>query len=456
MNKNNCLNPNWILFFFVTHFLGACGMDHRNNCDGDDLKLYKAYNRRDFKEIEALIARNIADPNAQCPDHLPILNTAAAKANLAPLRVLIEKGVFNVNILDKHSQTPIMYAAGSGDLETVNILLSNGAKADVFNNRGWTALMSAASGKKDFTCSAMCSALIAKGALVDRTDNNLSTAMMISAGKGFLETTKTLLIKSKNPNIKDKLGQTAFSRAVDHGRQSVVKLMLEDKRVDPSLAREDGWTPIMIAARRGNLSMVSWLLKDQRVDPNMRKSTEKLNALMLASYYGHTNVVQILLNDKRVDHKLKDANGYTARQIAEKQNHKVILSLLPKDVPSQATTPTPSQNSRGPGIFAGKGIFITAKSVVNEGKIISGGTISMKVGGNMNNTGKISGKKETTINAGNLRNEGSRAVIESREGNLSIYASNLENLDGTIYAKTGLVLELEKDFNNLGGTINSG
>ena len=45
------------------------------------------------------------------------------------------------NVCDDEGQTPLMYAAMNGHLESVELLLERGASSEMRSNSGWTALM---------------------------------------------------------------------------------------------------------------------------------------------------------------------------------------------------------------------------------------------------------------------------------------------------------------------------
>jgi hypothetical protein len=72
-----------------------------------------------------------------------------------------------------------------------------------------------------------------------------------------------------------------------------VKLLLSDKRVDPSA--DDNYT-IRYASEKGYYKIVELLLSDERVDP----SAEYNYAVKWASRIGNFDIVKLLLSDKRL------------------------------------------------------------------------------------------------------------------------------------------------------------
>jgi hypothetical protein len=73
-----------------------------------------------------------------------------------------------------------------------------------------------------------------------------------------------------------------------------VKLLLADKRVDPSARSQHA---IRLASDHGRVEVVKLLLADKRVDP----SACDQYSIGSSSRYGHAEIVKLLLTDKRVD-----------------------------------------------------------------------------------------------------------------------------------------------------------
>ena len=117
-----------------------------------------------------------------------------------------------------------------------------------------------------------------------------------------------------NPNKRGPVGDTALSFACYSGYASVAKLLLADKRVDPTIANHYGKTALMIAAQSGHARVVTLLLADRRVEPDA--SSEYGNtALMLAAHNGHGAVLELLLADHRTSRarpRCNSSNGAAA------------------------------------------------------------------------------------------------------------------------------------------------
>ena len=110
-----------------------------------------------------------------------------------------------------------------------------------------------------------------------------------------------------------------FQNACEHGYTEIVRLQLQDCRVDP---RANDNYAIRLASQYGNTEVVRLLLQDPRVDP----SADNNYAIKIASLNGHTEVVRLLLQDPRVDPGT--ANNYAIRQASEDGHTEVVRLLL--------------------------------------------------------------------------------------------------------------------------------
>ncbi len=79
--------------------------------------------------------------------------------------------------------------------------------------------------------------------------------------------------------------------ASENGNLEVVKLLLKDKRVDPSVQNNSA---IVWASQYGHLE-VMLLLADKRVNPSDKNN----DAIALATRYGYDEISKLLLADNR-------------------------------------------------------------------------------------------------------------------------------------------------------------
>lgn len=122
-----------------------------------------------------------------------------------------------------------------------------------------------------------------------------------------------------------------FIKASEKGHADVVKILLADKRVDPSAHYNDA---IILAANNGHTKVVKVLLVDKRVDP----AAQDNSAIGVASREGHIEVVKLLLADKRVD---PAADNNYAIINAYLDGHIEVVKLLLED---KRVNPTANDN----------------------------------------------------------------------------------------------------------------
>ena len=125
-----------------------------------------------------------------------------------------------------------MMASGEGHAHVVRLLLEKGAKSDVTNKHGVTALMWASTrGRVDAVC-----ALLEAGALVDLQDRNGTSSLMAASVLGHAEVVRELIDKGADLNLRDRSGRTALDFAErdpvsrleaskKHGREAVARIL---------------------------------------------------------------------------------------------------------------------------------------------------------------------------------------------------------------------------------------
>jgi ankyrin repeat protein len=121
---------------------------------------------------------------------------------------------------------------------------------------------------------------------------NYSSVFSVFCALGMTDIVQELLQKSIDPT--DSGRHFAIVWPCRNGHVGIVKLLLNDKRVDPSMERN--W-PIQAASTNNHPDIVQLLLKDERVDPSADRNT----AIHQAQIYGHFQVISVLLEDPRVN-----------------------------------------------------------------------------------------------------------------------------------------------------------
>ena len=138
----------------------------------------------------------------------------------------------------------------------------------------------------------MVKEFIAGGLVVDTTDENGSTAMMLAAYNNHTEIVKYLLGKGADVNHRDSNNRTALMYASSGPANETVKLLLE-----------------------------------AGAEVNVTGNIEGFTALMFAAAEGQTEVFKTLM-EAGADISIKDKDGETARDFASNNCHSAIVRFI--------------------------------------------------------------------------------------------------------------------------------
>ncbi|MDP2854741.1 MAG: ankyrin repeat domain-containing protein [Smithellaceae bacterium] len=267
---------------------------------GDRTPLIEASGQGHAAVVKYLIAKG-ADVNAKGKGLTPLLAASAwGRVLIGPagdkpktIRILLENGA-DVNVQDeswlKTGRTPLMYAVLQGDAALVQDFLAKGARLDLKNKDGETALSLA---KKD-----------------------------------GLEYIAQLLEKSAGgePSPQADTSRHPLFKAIKEDRLDQVKAMVA-KGADVNLRAPTGSTPLMYAADGNKLEMVRFLL-NSRADVNAKNGANN-TALIYASIKGHEGVVYELLS-KKADVNVKNMAKGDALIYAVLSKRTTVVGLLLK------------------------------------------------------------------------------------------------------------------------------
>lgn len=292
-----------------------------------------------------------------------MLETAIRDANLAMVISLLRTGV-NPNGRNAQRLTPLMIAAGLGQSQMVELLLTAGAEVQSIESRmGATALHKAAqSGNAD-----VIALLLQHGAFIDQQSPILGhTALMDSVLHKHEEAVRALLVHGANPRIRNHTQQTALDLARSDGLDAIAGLiearLAADSRRSKSFPwiaaikagdidevkrliaaglalnerapaagdMDDGYTPLGLAAREGQAEIVRLLLN---ANADVRRVTGAMRGTPVheASYFGHANTLRVLTQQGGAQVEL-DAqgpyNGFTPLHDAVWHGHLQAAQVL--------------------------------------------------------------------------------------------------------------------------------
>ncbi|MFZ2148819.1 MAG: ankyrin repeat domain-containing protein [Sedimentisphaerales bacterium] len=126
---------------------------------------------------------------------------------------------------------PLHDAARDGDIDQVQLLISQGADVNEKNRMGWTPLHTAIRNRQQ----ALIEPLIAKGADVNAKDNSGQTPLLAAVYVGQKDTVELLIAKGADVNVMGGRGDNALSLAKKRGNTEIIDLLLKHGAKEPSL-----------------------------------------------------------------------------------------------------------------------------------------------------------------------------------------------------------------------------
>ena len=156
--------------------------------------------------------------------------------------------------------------------------------------------------------------LIGRGADMEAGDGNGRTALVWSAGHGYVDVVAALLEKGADPEAKDDEGRTALMLSVYRSHVDMAMALI-DKGVDLEAKDDGGMNALMYAAWAG-LSGVALELIEKGADLEA-KDNPGSTALTWARFGGHANVALTLIahgaDSKKLDQDY-DFHGFMPLQ----------------------------------------------------------------------------------------------------------------------------------------------
>ena len=214
--------------------------------------------------------------------------------NQPMLKKMLKHYGFNYSSTDIYGLTPIEYAKQLKRNKCVEILIDGMAKQTESRDR------------------------------YKISDSNLMSALARKSEEAiwyFLDT-------GGNPNEVDRLGRNALHRVSLHGCSLPLLKKILDMTENVN-ARTTGFlrTALMFAVSKNHIEMVKLFMEDTRVDLNVQDN-DKQTALHKAVLYDVRDVLQLLLSDDRVITTITDINKRTPLKYANDIRHLECASIL--------------------------------------------------------------------------------------------------------------------------------
>lgn len=236
--------------------------------------------------------------------------------------LLIQHGA-KINICDSDGETALMYASRSGHERVVEGLLRLSAEIEHQDNKGATALSHAAGHGAE----RVVGLLLRWRAEVCRAANDGSTALMHAAGRGnegYEGIVDMLLRHGGEIDYQNNIGETALTLATTAGHERVVDTLLR-QGASTNLQTRREYTALMHAVYYGRERLVGKLCRGS--DVNLQTS-RGATVLHYAAWLGHVQVLDALLRGRAdINHQARE-DGCTALMVAAERNHPTTVRCL--------------------------------------------------------------------------------------------------------------------------------
>ena len=199
------------------------------------------------------------EPQKPLDPKLKALIAGARGQKSAAVKELLRDDPELVKGKDHSDSTPLHHAAGFGDIETMKLLLDNGADVNAKNRLEGTPLHWAVRSDEKTRL------LLERGAEINSKTQDGSTPLYLASRRRDSRSVLRLLLdEGADPNIATMNGRTPLMAAARDGDVTAMKLLLA-KEADATALSGSGAGTLIDAARSRNIEAV--LLPRQRGDP---------------------------------------------------------------------------------------------------------------------------------------------------------------------------------------------
>ena len=213
--------------------------------------------RREQSEVVRFLLEAGADVNASKPDGDTILHVAvSSNCSKETLQCIMHHGAV-VNAVNSNNETALFLACGSGQEESVKVLLNNAADPNIPESaEGYRSLHAAVHGN----CNSEILQEIANKAYVDAQTVYGETALFFACLFRQQNSVKVLLKTGADPNIATAVGKTSLHAAVTAGCSKKIIQAIIKHGADVNVADSQSVTPLLLACERGALETINVLI----------------------------------------------------------------------------------------------------------------------------------------------------------------------------------------------------
>lgn len=170
--------------------------------------------------VRLLLDKGLTNVNVSKIDGMIALREAASRGHEAIVRLLLDR-IADTSAEDGYKSTALHFAAENGHDAIALLLLDNGAKTEGKTNNGMTVLHEAVSHGHE----AVVQLLLDRNADISAEDEYKSTALHLAAENGHEAIAQLLLDKGAKTEGSTNNGMTALLEASRHGHEAIVRLL---------------------------------------------------------------------------------------------------------------------------------------------------------------------------------------------------------------------------------------
>ncbi|RZK11025.1 MAG: ankyrin repeat domain-containing protein [Flavobacterium sp.] len=274
--------------------------------------------------IKHLLAIKGNEVNKLTHDGRTYIFWAAYKGNIEMMEHLFKNGA-KINIFDDKGYSPLNFAASTGQANTkvYDLLLSKGIDLrDDLDYNGANALLLVAPYDKDFT---LINYFISKGLKLDSTDKDGNTAFNYAARVGNIATLKLLVSKGVKFNENALIIASQGARGISNSL--ALYQYLGELKIKPTVVGKNGENVLHNIVRKEKQADIIKYFLSKGVDVNKEDNEGNTVFMNAVASNNEIQVISMLLENVRdINHKNK--KGVTALAQAFKSNTPEIVSLL--------------------------------------------------------------------------------------------------------------------------------
>ena len=295
----------------------------------DDVFRHYALGELNINDLEKLLSEEDFDPDTRSDrTGNTLLMLASRDGRVDMINLLLEAGA-KTEIRNNQGATALMFAAGSREgtnpvnrLLAVNRLLEDRADFDASDQNDFTPLLYAANvkGSKDIV-----TRLLEAGADPHVRTHMDSTSLMLAANKGDEDTVAIFLDAGVDVHARNKDDETALIRAAYNRSAGGVIDILLAAGADINARNKWGETPLVVSIGRGNANTATRLL-EAGADIHIRDNDHN-TPLILTANIGAASIIEMLLQ-KNADINARNNEGQTPLVMAYIRGHESIVEML--------------------------------------------------------------------------------------------------------------------------------